>query len=215
MEKKSITPGQRKQIVRLLEDGFGKISLGRNAAQEIIKRGDVLQSDFTELVYKLSRFAHEEMESSYGYPEGYKVKGITEQTNILRRLFPGVGFADERIARQSLPDGAEGWFAIPKWQTFAPTYGHAVEKVIAKIAYTRKFCNLAKSHDFEAERLRQCVRTAKLSQILNYKQKDYDILVVPAQFGLVSTRAVRCAGLALFSPIMNLVSEPSLSVLCC
>ena len=37
-----------------------------------------------------SQFAGEEMEPGYGYLSGYKLKGITEQTSILRQLFPGV-----------------------------------------------------------------------------------------------------------------------------
>ncbi len=55
-----------------------------------------------------NQFADEEVQSSYAYPKGYKVKGITEQTNILRRLFPGIGNALEKLADQPLPPNAEG-----------------------------------------------------------------------------------------------------------
>ena len=41
----------------------------------------------------------------------------------------------------AVPANAEGWFAIPKWQTFTPTYGEAVEKVLAKVNETRTFKN--------------------------------------------------------------------------
>ena len=129
------------------------------------------------------RFADEEVESSYAYPKSYKVKGITEQTNILRQLFPGIGFADEKLAEQPLPPNAEGWFAIPKWQTLAPTYGEAVEKVLAMIASKRKFYNY-RDGQLGAEYLRQHAKTVKMFQKLGDEQKDHDILVVPAQFGL-------------------------------
>ena len=130
-----------------------------------------------------NRFADEEVESSYAYPKGYKVKGITEQTNILRQLFPGVGFADEKLVEQPLPPNAEGWFAIPKWEKFAPTYGEAVEKVLAMIASKRKFFNY-RDGQLGAEYLRQHQKTVKMFQKLGDEQKDHDILVVPAQFGL-------------------------------
>ena len=41
----------------------------------------------------------------------------------------------------AVPANVEGWFAIPKWQTFTPTYGEAVEKVLAKVNETRTFKN--------------------------------------------------------------------------
>ena len=123
--------------------------------------------------------------SKYGHLSGYKPKGITEQTNILRQLFPGVGFADEKLAEQPVPVGAEGWFAIPKWQTLAPTYGEAVEKVLAKISETRKrkFENWREG-ELGPDYLKQSARTEKMFQTLGDQQKDHDILVVSAQFGL-------------------------------
>ena len=130
-----------------------------------------------------NQFADEEVQSSYAYPKGYKVKGITEQTNILRQLFPGVGNALEKLAARPLPPNAEGWFAIPKWQTLAPTYGEAVEKVLAMIASKRKFYNY-RDGQLGAEYLRQHAKTAKMFQKLGDEQKDFDILVVSAQSGL-------------------------------
>ena len=158
-----------------------------------------------------------EVRSSYAYPKGYKVKGITEQTNILRQLFPGVGFADESIAEQPLPPNAEGWFAIPKWQTLAPTYGEAVDKVLAMIASKRKFYNY-RDGQLGAEYLRQHAKTVKMFQKLGDEQKDHDILVVPAQFGLRHRgRSVRRArevftanecGLGVFAIGIMLLTHP-------
>lgn len=167
--------------------------LDKDGIQKLIENGDEFQARIITAIKELSvsnqpacpvgGFADEEVQSSYAYPKGYKVKGITEQTNILRQLFPGVGFADEKIADRPLPPNAEGWFAIPKWQTLAPTYGEAVEKVLAMIASKRKFYNY-RDGQLGAKYLRQHAKTIKMFRKLGDEQKDYDILVVPTQFGL-------------------------------
>jgi hypothetical protein len=81
--------------------------------------------------------------------------------------------------------GAERWFAIPKWQTIAPTYGEAVEKVLAKLSETRKgkFKNWREG-ELGSNYLKQSAKTEKTFQTLGDEQKDHDILVVAAQFGL-------------------------------
>lgn len=186
----TVTDGQKKQVKRFAEDAVDRAIaeglLDKDGIQKLIENGDEFQARIITGIKELSvsnQFADEEVESSYAYPKGYKVKGITEQTNILRQLFPGIGFADEKIAEQPLPVNAEGWFAIPKWQTLAPTYGEAVQKVLAMIASKRKFYNY-RDGQLGAEYLRQHAKTAKMFQKLGDEQKDYDILVVPAQFGL-------------------------------
>jgi len=105
--------------VGLFEAVYNKSKLDEARAQRLNEHGGELQDGIAKLIAELSvsnQFADEEVESSYAYPKGYKVKGITEQTNILRQLFPGIGFADEKLAEQPLPPNAEGWFAIPKWE---------------------------------------------------------------------------------------------------
>ena len=188
------TSGQVKQINRFGSDAIEKVlaelGLDNPGAQRVIEHGD----EFAEAIRTAAitslkdlsvsdKFKDEEVKSSYGYLSGYKPKGITEQTNILRQLFPGVGFADEKLAEQPVPVGAEGWFAIPKWQTIAPTYGEAVEKVLAKISETRKFKNWREG-ELGPDYLKQSARTEKMFQTLGDQQKDHDILVVAAQFGL-------------------------------
>ena len=49
--------------------------------------------------------------------------------------------AMEKLARRPLPEGAEAWFAIPRWQALAPTYNEAVEMVLGVLAPKRKFHN--------------------------------------------------------------------------
>ena len=186
----AITDGQKKQYLRFVEDAAEKAlkeaCLDKDGIQKLIENGDEFQSRIMTAIGELSvsnQFADEEVQSSYAYPKGYKVRGITEQTNILRQLFPGVGNALEKIAEQPLPPNAEGWFAIPKWQTFAPTYNEAVLKVLAMIASKRKFYNYREGA-LGADYLRHHARTAKMFRTLEAQQKDHDILVVPAQFGM-------------------------------
>ncbi len=190
------TAGQIKQINRFGSDAIEKVlaelGLDNPGAQRVIEHGD----EFAEAIRNAAiaslkdlsvsdKFKDEEVESNYGYLSGYKPKGITEQTNRLRELFPGIGYADEKLAEGTLPPNTEGWFAIPRWEKIAPTYNEAVQKVLDMIKQTRngKFYNYREGQ-LGPERLRQTARGQKLWEVLGNEQKDNDILVVPAQFGL-------------------------------
>lgn len=190
------TAGQIKQISRFAADAvekvLGGLGLDKHDAQRVIEHGDEFAKAIRtaalaslKVLSVSDKFKNEEVASNYGYLSGYKPKGITEQTNRLRELFPGIGFADEKIAEGKLPKHTEGWFAIPKWQTVAPTYGEAVEKVLAMIKKTRngKFYNYREGQ-LGPDRLRQSAKSANVFQKLGDEQKDHDILVVPAQFGI-------------------------------
>jgi len=192
MTTQSITSGQTKQYKRFVEDAADKalaeVGLDKDGLQKLIENGDEFQADIVASIKKHSisnQFADEEVKSNYGYLSGYKPKGITEQTNILRQLLPGIGFADEKLAEQPLPPNAEGWFAIPRWQSVAKTYGEAVQKVLDLIKKQRegKFYNWREGK-LGKQYLRQHERTAKKLETLGEQQKGYDILVVAAQFGL-------------------------------
>jgi len=190
------TAGQIKQINRFSSDAIEKVlvelGLDNPGAQRVIEHGDefaeAIRNAALESLKDLSvtdKYKDEEVKSTYVYPKGHKVKGITEQTNILRQLFPGVGFANEKLAEAELPQHAEGWFAIPKWQTIAPTYNEAVEKVLEALKKSRKdgFFNY-RDGKLGSEYLRQHKRSVGFLEKLTAEQPDHDILVVPAQFGL-------------------------------
>ena len=217
-----ITSGKRKQIVRLLEDGLDKVALDDSGAQRIVEHGDKLQEGLIKLLEGLAvtdQFAGEEVESSYGYLSGYTPKSVAEQVKILRELFPELGSIDQSIATQPLPANAEGFFVIPRWEKIAKTYGEAVEKVLALIEKTRNgtFRNYRKGQ-LGPQYLRQHARTVKMLQAVGEQQRDQDMLVLPAQFGLRHRgRSVRRAravfttnecGLGAFATGIMLLTHP-------
>ncbi|MEX0933689.1 MAG: hypothetical protein WD003_00290 [Candidatus Paceibacterota bacterium] len=205
--QQSATTGQIKQINRFGSDAIEKVledlGLDNPGAQRVIEHGDEFARAIREVALTSlkdlsvsDKYKNEEVTSKYGYLSGYtKPKSITEQTNILRQIFPGIGFADEKLAEREVPTHAEGWFAIPKWQTVAPTYVEAVQKVLEAIHVARngKFYNF-RDGQITSERLRQSAKTEAMFQKLGDEQKNHDILVVAAQFGLCHRgRSVRRA----------------------
>src|ERR1043166_9456067 len=125
------------QAVSIFEAAYNKAKLDDDSAQLLNERGDELKAGVSELIAKLSitnQFADEEVESSYGYLSGYdKPKSLVEQVAALQKLFPELGECDDSIfahGEKELPDGAEGYFAIPRWQKFGKTYGEALQKVL-------------------------------------------------------------------------------------
>ena len=197
MTTQSITSGQRRRIVGFVSDAVERVldelNLSKDGAQCVIeKNGDefceTARNDTRAAIQKFSvsnRFANEEVCSVYAYPNGYKEKGIAEQSNILRQLLSGIGDADEKLADQPLLTNAEGCSAIPRWEKLAPTYGEAVQKVLDLLKSTRdgKFYNY-RDGQTGPKYLRQHAKTAKMFEKLGDEQKGHDILVVQAQFGL-------------------------------
>jgi hypothetical protein len=199
--QKPATDGQKKQLNRFLTDVVEKVAieqlveklgLSSPETQRVIEHGDELAEDVrTTVIASIKRlsvsdnFKNEEVASKYGYLSGYKPKGITTQTNRLRELFPGIGFADEKLAESPLAPNAEGWFAIPRWDKIAPTYGEAVQKVFDLLKKTRngRFTNYREGQ-LGSNQLQLSTKTASAFEKLGETQKDYDILVVSAQFGI-------------------------------
>lgn len=181
-------------------------------------------------------FANEEVKSNYGYPQGYVVKPIEWQAELLTRLFQdnlGIRLdATETLAyARDLPDihsfvpevwaGREvrrwvNWFVVPRREKIAGTENEAVEKVLDLIGKTRTFCNYRKGK-LGLKYLRTSELTAEALQMLGEKQKG-DFLLIPAQFGLVhrgrSVRRVRVVyapnefGLGLFIVGCMILSHP-------
>lgn len=190
-----------------------------------------LVADFIAKNRVTDRFKNEEVASNYGYLSDYKPKGVTAQTNHLRELFPGIGFCNQDLLAQiesgevKLPEGAEGWFAIPNWmknpKIFGSSYSEAFQKVLDKIKETRngRFHNWCEDQ-IGPERLRQSAQTEDFFRELSRAQGDPDILIVPAQFGIRHRgRSVRRArevmqdsggefGLGAFAVAIMLLTHP-------
>lgn len=183
---KAITAGQKKQYKRFVEDAaeraLAEVGLDKDAIQRLIEKGDEFQSRIVTAIREPSvsnQYADEEVESSYDYA-GYQPKPIAEQVKVLRELFPELGSVDESLAKADLPPNTEGWFAIPRWDKIASTYGKALEKVLGLIS---EACNGELCDYLDSQYLRQHETVAMLKH-LGYAQSKHDILVVPAQFGL-------------------------------
>jgi hypothetical protein len=176
-------------IIGLTEAALNKARLDEDQAQRVFEHGGELQEDFLAILAKYgtpNEFANEEVPSNYGYLSGYrKAKPLPEQMRILREYFPQLGDPDEAIAQQDRPANSEGWFAIPRWQSIASTYGEAVEKVFDALNKQRKgkFVNYRKG-ELGPDRLRETDRKRLAFEQLNKEQRERDVLVVAAQFGL-------------------------------
>ena len=182
----------RKQYKRFVEDAAEKalieVGLDKDGLQKLIENGDKFQAHIIVGIREFSvsnQYADEEVESNYSYPSGYQPKSIAEQIIRLKQLFPKLSSADEELAKGDIPPNAEGWFAIPRWEEIASTYGEAVQKVLDLIKQYRegKFHNYREGQ-LGSQYLRQHIKTVKAFQALGDEQKGHDILVVPAQFGL-------------------------------
>ena len=163
--------------------------LDRQTAQLVLEKHARLKEEFTQSVIEIvqrytvsDRYKEEETSSKREYPPNYRVRPVEAQVTGLRKLFPKLGGCMERIARRPLPVGAEGWFAIPRWEAVAPTYNEAVELVMEELGKQRKFANRMQSK-LSAAHLRATERSERALSLLAGQQPGSDILVVGAQLG--------------------------------
>jgi hypothetical protein len=180
-----------------------EFSRDRQSAQTVLDAGIELREEVVQRIVEVihrhttsNKFKDEEASSTRVYPPTYRVRPIEAQATELRKAFPMLGGCHERLARRPLPEGAEAWFAIPRWEALAPTYNGAVEKLLEVLAVKRKFSNriIGKLGD---KFLRQSERSKLAEKILAEQQQGNDLLVVGAQMGLLhrgsSARRTRVA----------------------
>ena len=188
----SITSGQMRQVRLIVETAvvhaLEKDELCRDNAQLIIEHGDKLKARIREIILDLAHsdvFKSEEAPSSSCYAPEFKVKSVGEQVDILRAAFPGIFSYDAEVTEWRLPRCAEGWFAIPLWEKIAPTYGEAVAKVVEALrnACGGLFCNFEWTK-FHSDYLQETKRKVTHRQMLLDMQRERDIFIFPAQFGL-------------------------------
>ena len=201
MSRKLITSRDPKGLraVGLFKAVYNKSKLDEVRAQRLNERGGELQDGIAKLITELSQvhqYANEEVRSSYMYPKEYKgPKPIADQIKALAKIFDldpsqALEFAKNLPA---LPEGAEGWFAIPSVDALAKKhfpevtdpvqkYCQAVQLVHAKIAASRSFYNYREGQITPAQ-LRVHARTAHALDLIAETQKG-DILIVPCQLGM-------------------------------
>ncbi len=235
----SITAEQKKKYVKFSKDVFEKAltkaSLNKDGIQKLIENDDAFQADVIASIRKFStsnQFSDEETESNYGYISGYKpnrdqtieiiIADFERQVKVLDRFFNcGKKFNSDYIAEVHAicPTWIEKFFANFDWRIIASTYGEAVQKVFDSLKKTKdgKFYNYREDR-LGSEYLRQSQKFIKSFKKIGDEQKNHDILVVPAQFGLCHRgRSVRRAreimnaqefGLGAFAIRIMLLTHP-------
>jgi len=191
-----------RQYIALCRAVYDKTRLDEDRAQRLNENGGELQAGLKKLIEQLSvsnQYANEQVVSNYGYPKGYKggPKPISQQIDLLAKIFRlSLGYTSEFVEKilpkLALPDGAEGWFAIPSVDALASRffpevknsaerYCRAVQLILAKIGGSRKFYNYREGQ-LTTDRFHLNTRTAHALDILAEQQKG-DIWIVGAQFG--------------------------------
>ena len=165
--------------------------LDKQSAQAVLEVERELKSEITKTVAEIihsytvsSKFEDEEVGSDRGYPPNYKVRPVEAQVTELRKVFASLGVCQEKLGRLPLPEGAEAWFAIPRWQAVAPTYNEAVERILEVLAQKRRLSNRI-ARRLGEKYLRQTERSRLAETILAEQQEGTDILVVAAQAGML------------------------------
>ena len=242
-----ITSGQKNQIMALTTAAMRKVldeaDIGKKGAQRVImdggEFGSIVSGAAREALTRLSisqDFAGEEdpefldhsnrvpTRIDTGYITGYRTPvPIADQITILRRHFGRISLAscDQSVARAEMPCGAEGWFAIPRWQILGDTYGEALDRVLAAIGKSRglHFSNY-RPGSLCSIVLREGTRKVSAFEAIADAQAGKDILVLAAQFGARHRgRSVRRArvvmddtrefGLGVFEVAIMLLTHPN------
>jgi len=198
--------------------------LDQQSAQIVIDSGKKVKREVAESVVEIigrhtasDKYRDEEVSSTRTYPPTYRVRPVEAQVTELRKLFPSLGACNEKIGHRQLPEGAEAYFAIPRWQALAPTYNEAVAMLIEVMGTRRKFQNRLIGK-LGPTYLRQSQRSMLAEKILADQQQGCDILVVAAQAGMLhrgcSARRTRVAmagnefGLGVFAFGCMLLTHP-------
>ena len=198
--------------------------LDRQSAQAVLDMDRKLKREVAELVVEIihrhtisDKFKDEEVGSNRVYPPTYRVRPVEAQVTELKKLFPSLGSCQEKLARRDLPEGAEAWFAIPRWQALASTYNEAVEMLLGVLCAKRRFSNRI-AGKLGAQYMRQAERSKLAEKILADQQEGNDILVLAAQAGMLhrgsSARRTRVAmagnefGLGVFAFGCMLLTHP-------
>lgn len=139
------------------------------------------------------KYHYEEICSDYGYSKYKFPKSLNKQIRLLKKFFPSLG-NNPTVGKFEgfLPNVFEGWFAIPNiWRSEPVLPGSYHEQVIGLFELLKKsrgelrFLNYNSLGEKNAMfSLKELDYSKNALQELSKDQKDPDILVIPAQFGL-------------------------------
>ena len=148
------TPKQNEKLKGNLDEAVNRVyketlkQLDEHKMALVLEFEDKFKAELTSAAHKIierlitsEKYQEEETISRREYPSAYYVRPIEAQVTALREAFPSLGGCIERLARNPVPDEAEAWFAIPRWQAVAPTYCAAVEEMVKVIESKRRFSN--------------------------------------------------------------------------
>ncbi len=186
------------QATSIFEAAYNKAKLDDTRAQRLNENGDELKVGISKLIAELSisdRYADEEVSSSYTYPKEYSRRPIEEQIERIAKLFdlnPQDAYAFAKSLPE-LPEGAEGWFAIPsiaavakkhfpKVTDPAEQYCRVQNLILEMIGKSRRFHNYREG-EINSQSLRMHTRTAHALDLVKETQKG-DILIIAAQLGM-------------------------------
>jgi hypothetical protein len=198
--------------------------MDRQSAQTVLDMGKNLKSEVAASVVEIihrhtasDKFKDEQVGSNRTYPATYRERPIEAQVTELKKHFPSLGGCLEKLARKPLLEGAEAWFAIPRWEALASSYNDAVETVLEVLVARRKIQNRIAGR-LGPTYLRQSERSKLAEKILADQQQGQDFLVLAAQFGMLhrgcSARRARVAmagnefGLGTFAVACMLLTHP-------
>lgn len=171
-----------------------------NGSAQILNMNGDFPAKLAELIQECSstnKYADQVVNSNYTYPGEYKgPKEITEQIKALGEMF-GISTTEALEYAKTLPalpEGAEGWFAIPRVEAigakFFPAitdpverYCQAVNFVLEKLGKSRKFHNY-RAGAIDKQHLRGNSRTIAMFGEVKQQQQAGDILIIASQLGM-------------------------------
>lgn len=206
------TEDQDRQVARMMEDltrnamsiALKRVNPDKDGTQRFLGLGDEIGSELTEFMIDLfqkhsvpNQFADEEAESSYKYPSEYKgAKPIEEQIKAIAEIYgidPTQAFEYAKNL-PALPEGAEGWFAVPAVGAVAKKhfpeitdpaeqYCAVILFALGKIKDSRSFYNY-RENEITPKQIRLCIRTARMIEKIAEMQNGSDILIIACQLGM-------------------------------
>jgi hypothetical protein len=187
------------KFISIVEDAYNKAGLSDEEAQRVNDTSGLadLIGNFISENRRSDKYKDEEVRSSYTYPKEYKgPKPIEDQIKAIAKIFDLNPTEALQYAKNlpKLPEGAEGWFAIPSTEAIAKKhfpevtdpvekYCRAIQLVHTKIAASRRFYNYREGQITPAQ-LKIHAHTANALEQIAETQKG-DILIIAAQLGML------------------------------